>query len=48
MNELCAKDRLKETGIDIAKVDKCVEDSYVTKNGKIVDNTILAEDRKWS
>jgi hypothetical protein len=48
MNELCSKDRMKESLIDVDKVNKCVKDSYVTKDGQVVDNKLLAEDRRWS
>lgn len=29
-------------------VDKCVSDSYVYKDGNVIDNSLLREDRDWS
>jgi hypothetical protein len=48
INKVCSRDRLKEVGLDPVGIDKCVEDSYVTKDGAVVDNLLLKEDREWS
>lgn len=41
--------QLKKVNIDSEDVEKCVRKSFITdSDGKIVDNRLLKEDRKWS